>query len=123
MRPRLLIIIFLLSIKGFSQGDSVAFSRDFTLFEGMYLTYLDFRHNWPIPKEKIVTDISKDQLDFYSKLMEMDKIVFTERDGNKDTVLSVRVWGYCQNNVIYININKSFFRIPVFGAISFLLPL
>ncbi len=119
MRTTLLIIFILLGIKGFSQADSVAYSRDFQLFEGMYLTYLDFRHNWPIPKEKITSDIGKDQLDFYSKMMEKDKIEYVERDGNKDFVKPEKVWGYCQNNVIYINVNKSFFRIPVFGAISF----
>lgn len=98
--------------------DSVAFSGDFRLYEGLYLSYDEFRYNWPIPKEKIITKINKDQLDFYSKLIEQEFIDYQERDGSISKIRSEKVWGYCQNNIIFINQNKNFFRIPVFGAIS-----
>lgn len=121
MRPCLFILAFLFVFKGQSQSDSVGYSADFMLYEGLYLTYQDFRHNWPISKEKIISNLNKDQLDYYTKLIENEKIEYIERDGNKDYVRSSEVWGYCQNNIIYININKSFFRVPVFGAISYFL--
>jgi hypothetical protein len=89
------------------------------LYEGLYLQYSDFRHNWPIPKEKLITDIKKDQLDFYAKLIESDNIEYLERDGNKARIKAENVWGFCQNNIIYINYKKNFYRIPVFGAISY----
>lgn len=98
--------------------DSVAYSKDFRLYEGLYLNYQEFRYNWPIPKEKIITKINKDQLDFYSKLIEEEFIEFTERDGSVTKIKSEKVWGYCQNNIIFINLDKNFYRIPVFGAIS-----
>lgn len=98
--------------------DSIAFTKDFRLYEGLYLGYQDFRYNWPIPKEKIITRINKDQLDFYSKLIDEEFIEYTERDGSVSKIKSDRVWGYCQNNIIFINQDKNFFRIPVFGAIS-----
>ena len=121
MRPFIFIILLTIGSRLYSQADSVAYSKDFTLYEGLYLTYWDFRHNWPIPKEKILTKINKDQLDFYGKLIEEDNIEYIERDGNNSVIKSDKVWGFCQNNVIYLNINKSFFRIPVFGAISYFL--
>jgi len=99
--------------------DSVAYTRDFRLYEGLYLSYQDFRYNWPIPKEKINTKINKDQLDFYSKLLEEQEMIdYTERDGAEAKVKTEKVWGYCQNNIIYINQDNNFFRIPVFGAVS-----
>lgn len=98
--------------------DSVAFTKDFRLYEGLYLGYQDFRYNWPIPKEKIITKINKDQLDFYSKLIEEEFIEYTERDGSITKMKSEQVWGYCQNNIIFINQDKNFYRIPVFGSIS-----
>ncbi len=98
--------------------DSVAYSKDFRLYEGLYLNYEEFRYNWPISKEKIITKINKDQLDFYSKLIEEEFIEYTERDGAVSKVKSEKVWGYCQNNIIFINQDKNFYRIPVFGAIS-----
>jgi len=113
-----LISIFLLKTTFFKAQDSIAYTKDFRLYEGIYLSYQDFRYNWPIPKEKINTAINKDQLDFYSKLIEEDLIDYTERDGSETKVKSEKVWGYCQNNMIYINQDKNFFRIPVFGSIS-----
>lgn len=117
---RMWMIMFLLAFGAFKAmaQDSVAFNRDFRLYEGLYLGYQDFRYNWPIPKEKIITRINKDQLDFYTKLIEGEFVEFYERDGSISKVRSEKVWGYCQNNNIFINQNKKFFRIPVFGAIS-----
>ena len=87
--------------------DSIPFTRDFRLYEGLYLNYQEFRVNWPIPKEQIITTINKDQLDFYSKLIEQDIIEYKERDGSITKIQSNRVWGYCQNNIIFINQDKN----------------
>lgn len=113
----LVLLWFIIPQRGMAQ-DSVAYSGDFRLYEGLYLGYQDFRYNWPIPKEKIITNINKDQLDFYSKLIEEEFVEYRERDGSVTKIESEKVWGYCQNNIIFINLNKSFVRIPVFGAIS-----
>lgn len=113
-----LLMLCFLSFGNIKAQDSVAFTKDFRLYEGLYLGYQDFRYNWPIPKEKIITTINKDQLDFYSKLIEEEFIEFTERDGSVTKIKSEQVWGYCQNNIIFLNQDKNFFRIPVFGAIS-----
>jgi hypothetical protein len=118
MRCRLLLLCSLLCSFYLKAQDSIPFTKDFRLYEGLYLGYQDFRYNWPIPKEKIITNINKDQLDFYSKLIDEEFIEFTERDGSVSKIKSERVWGYCQNNIIFINQENNFFRIPVFGAIS-----
>lgn len=119
MRLYLIYTLIILSLFTKSKAqDSVAFSKDFRLYEGLYLGYQDFRYNWPIPKEKIITKINKDQLDFYSKLIEEDFIEYQERDGSISKIKPEHVWGYCQNNIIFINQDKNFYRIPVFGSIS-----
>jgi len=118
---RYALFFLLMSFFGFNKikaQDTIAFTKDFRLYEGLYLGYQDFRYNWPIPKEKIITKINKDQLDFYSKLIEEEFIEYTERDGSVSKIKSEQVWGYCQNNIIFINQDKNFYRIPVFGAIS-----
>lgn len=103
-----------------AQGkDSIVFSKNFALNEGLYINYADLRHNWPIPKEKISTKIDKNQLDFYTKLIESENINYIERDGSQAKIYSGDVWGFCQNNVVYINYKRTFFRIPLFGAISY----
>lgn len=119
MRKLQLIIFFVLSFNvNLRAQDSVIYSKDFRLYEGIYINYEDLRFNWPIDKEKIITNLSKEQLDFFSKLVESDMIEYKERDGSVIKIKTEKIWGYCQNNVIFINQENSFFRIPVFGAIS-----
>jgi hypothetical protein len=113
-----LILLFLIVILKLQSQDSVMYTRDFRLYEGIYTSYKEFRYNWPIDKDKIVTNLPKDQLDFFSKLTESDIIEYKERDGSLEKIKTEKIWGYCQNNVIFINQDKNFFRIPVFGAIS-----
>ena len=119
MRLTLGLVIYLICFfSTLKAQDSIPYTKDFRLYEGLYLSYQDFRYNWPIPKEKIITKVNKDQLDFYSKLILEEFVEYTERDGTVTKVKSDKVWGYCQNNIIFINQEKNFFRIPVFGAIS-----
>lgn len=118
-RRILLFFMFICLGRLWAQSDTLVYAKDFVLNEGLYLTYSDLRHNWPIPKEKISTKIEKNQLDFYSKLIEGENIEYTERDGSHSKINSTKVWGFCQNNVVYINYNKTFYRIPLFGAISY----
>ncbi len=33
---------------------------------------------------------------------------------------TIDTWGFIQNNTFYVNFRENFYRIPVFGAISFL---
>jgi len=113
-----LILLFFIVILKLQSQDSVMYTRDFRLYEGIYTSYKEFRYNWPIDKDKIVTNLPKDQLDFFSKLTESDIIEYKERDGSLEKIKTEKIWGYCQNNVIFINHDKNFFRIPVFGAIS-----
>lgn len=120
LKSWLVLLLFFLASK-FRAQDSVMYSNDFRLYEGLYLNYEDFRYNWPIPKEKIITNINKDQLDFYSKLIEQPEIEYMERDSSIRKIKSELVYGYCQNNVIFINYEKYFYRIPVFGNISYFL--
>ena len=119
MRKLQLIIFFVLSFNSNLRAqDSVMYSKEFRLYEGIYINYEDLRFNWPIDKEKIITNLPKEQLDFFSKLVESDMIEYKERDGSVIKIKTEKIWGYCQNNVIFINQENSFFRIPVFGAIS-----
>lgn len=118
MSKRIVLFFLFLNFVQLKAQDSIAYTKDFRLYEGLYLGYQDLRYNWPIPKEKIITKINKDQLDFYSKLIEEEYIEYTERDGSVSKIKSGLVWGYCQNNIIFINQEKNFYRIPVFGAIS-----
>lgn len=105
-----------------SQTDSVLYSPELVMNDGVYLTYSDFRKNKSIPKEQIQSKIKPEQLDFLTRVMEQEQLSY-EISKNKITLPCKEVWGYVQNGTFYINYKGKFYRIPVFGSISFLVAM
>ena len=101
-----------------AQTDSVVFANDFILKEGVYFSYTDFRKNNPTPKEAIVSNEDKTQLDFISKTLNDNKEINLSYNGQNGKYEVKKLWGFCQNNTVYINYQGKFYRIPVFGNIS-----
>jgi hypothetical protein len=119
--PRILILIifFLIGLRLFPQADSLLHTPDERLDDGIFLSYQDFRKNNSLKKAQIISKQDKDQLEFISKVVFEDKISF-EENGSVQNVESKSVWGYMQNNTLYINYKGDFYRVPVFGSISYL---
>lgn len=119
------IFLFPLCINIFAQADSaivrndsVQYTNNFVFKEGVYLDYKDLLANNPLPKEKIVAAGDKTQLDFISKtLSDNNEIIFSYKGAQYKADVK-KIWGYCQNNAIYIGKEGKFYRIPVFGNIS-----
>jgi hypothetical protein len=88
------------------------------LNDGLYLTSDDFRHNRSIPKERIITQINKDQVDFYYKVTSITKLDYLV-DGNTRSIDPITIWGFVQNKTLFVNFKGVFYRVPVFGAISY----
>lgn len=121
MRSKLLSILFCFFLAGisFSQNDSVLVPTFLDIPDGIFLTYNDFRYNKGVSKDKIISSGNKEQLDFIGKTLE--KETFNFLDGQKsNTALSKSVWGFVQNKTLYINFKGSFYRVPVFGSICYL---
>lgn len=112
------IILTVLSIELRSQSDSVAVTELAPFTDGLYLTHNDHRYNKAISKEYIVTNINKDQVDFYSKVTNTPKIEY-QVGGTTYTVDPVNIWGFVQNKTLFINYKGVFYRVPVFGSISY----
>jgi len=105
-----------------AQTDSVMFQLGHPMNDAVFLTYWDFRHNAGILKDSIEFKGNKEQLDFITKALEQEQLKYKVRSEVK-SIKSQEVWGYVQNNTFYINYQKTFYRIPVFGAISFLVAM
>jgi len=101
-----------------AQSDSVAYNTEFTLREGIYLSYTDFRKNRPVPKEEIQSKEDKTQLDFIGKTLADNKEVSILHDSAESRIETKKIWGYSQNNTLYLNYESKFYRVPVFGNIS-----
>lgn len=115
---RLFIISIIISMKLSGQTDSIL-STDSTFFkDGLYVTYFDFRHNFNLPKDLIKTNIDKDAIDFYTKITSTQVINYLS-SGNSYTLEPKKIWGYVQNQTLFLNFNGVFYRVPIFGAISY----
>lgn len=120
MKLHLTVLLFILiKLNSFSQSDSIAYSREFVFREGIYLSYSDFRNNQTIDKNQIVTKEDKAPIDFFSRLLNKYKDIVYTIEGVETKVDADRIFGFCQNNTLYINHEKKFFRVPVFGNISY----
>lgn len=121
MKGNLLAILFCTLLKGLiiGQSDSIVVPADLSIADAVYISYYDFRHNKGVLKEKITSTINKDQLDFIGK--SLDKETFTYSDEQKTSeIKSSTVWGFVQNKTLYINYKGSFYRVPVFGSVCYL---
>lgn len=112
----LMTLIFSFSIR--AQEDSVQYQVGMQIPDGVYLSFWDFRHNQVIGKEQIVSDMNPELLDYVGKALEKEKLVYKIK-GNSVNIASKEVWGYVQNGTFYVNYQGKFYRIPVFGAISY----
>ncbi|MBL7932196.1 MAG: hypothetical protein JNL60_09845 [Bacteroidia bacterium] len=102
-----------------AQGDSTAFPINSRIDDGIYLTYQDFRHNKPLGKSDIESQEDKSQQEFMSKVLFQEKFN-ANHNGSSIVVESKKVWGYFQNNTLYVNYQGDFYRVPVFGSICYL---
>jgi hypothetical protein len=121
MPPKSLLLCIFICFQffGFSQTDSVEYVSGMPIEDGVYMSYTDFRYNKSISKNLINSKQDKEQLEFISKVLENEKFTVIQ-DEAAAVYNSKDVWGYFQNNTFYVNYKGDFYRVPVFGSISFL---
>ncbi len=124
---RSVIVIFLVMIvsqKVLAQdstllkGDSMQYTKDFVWREGIYLSYKDFRNNNPIPKLYIDEEGKREEIDFIGKIIEKQAYIHYTMEGVSFKVSTDSLWGFSENNGVFINHEKRYFRLPNLGNIS-----
>jgi hypothetical protein len=116
----IILITFLSVIYAYGQTDSVKlvkYGPGFRFSDGIYLDHNQLLNNNPIPKKRIVTEINRTDFDFFSKLINQNKIEYYDEFGIRRTIAVNDLWGFCNRGTIYINWGNEFCRIPVVGAI------
>ncbi|MCX7728257.1 MAG: hypothetical protein N2203_02190, partial [Bacteroidia bacterium] len=111
------VVVFIHSVFTYfavAQNDSL-FERK----EGLYYDYIQFRDNKPITKSQIISNIDTNQLDFFTKLVSQKQIVIQSLNGQTMQISPKDLWGYFQNNILYIKYDNAFYKVPVLGAISY----
>ena len=119
MKVTAIIISLFIAFGALAQADSVAFTIDSKMPDGVYLQYGNFRRNDPVTKAQMESKLDKEQLNFIEKTMQQETFLFY-REGQPVTYNSKAVWGFFQNNTLYVNYKGDFYRVPVFGAVSYM---
>lgn len=111
------ILIFIFISSQLFAKDSIAYSRDYEIKEGFFLTVSDFINNSPISKSLIVSNYPKTDNDFLSQVATQKQITYKDEKGVEQKIETNSIWGYCQNRAIYINFNKELKRVNVIGTL------
>jgi hypothetical protein len=101
-----------------AQKDSVAYNSDFRFKDGIYLSFESFRYNKPIPKSAIVSTFNREEIDFMRKVVSRKTITYRDSSGMVQEITPGSLWGFCENNSVYIRYNGDFNKIVVMGSIA-----
>ncbi len=116
-RTAIICLFLMLSSFALAQADSAVLDRNFVFKDGIFLNFQQVLNNNPVPKSKIITDISQYDLDFYDKLLEKKTLKFYY-NGTVQEVNTGDIWGYSDNGSLYIHWNDEFNKIPVVGSLG-----
>jgi hypothetical protein len=114
------ILIICVHIKIYSQTepkDSIKYTSNFKFIEGLYLNFDQVRFNNPVPKSRIISTFDYNEPDFFDKVLEKKTVYFYDNIGNKNELLTDKIWGYSRNGAIYIRMQDGFYRITQIGSI------
>ncbi|HTF05984.1 MAG TPA: hypothetical protein VK826_18270 [Bacteroidia bacterium] len=115
------IIFILLSVHiafaASAQSDSVQYVQGFNFKQGVYLTYSDFLANSPLPKSSLTQEGDTSRLDFIKLALSKESFQWKDTSGKVQTTKTASVWGYSENNGVYMRWNYTFNRVVVIGTL------
>lgn len=96
----------------------VRYQGGFAFHEGLYFDFSDFRNNRPsVPKSALTTDQGQRVSDLRGT---NGKVFYPDSTGERKRLDLDRLWGFCDNGVIYVRAGNGFSRIGLMGSISHL---
>lgn len=118
--PASIILMLTVFLSSFCQDvpeGMVQYTTDFRFQDGIYANFNMVKHNYPIPKSRIVTTVGLNDREFYDKITEEKWIVFYDDNGVQQELKSDNIWGYARNGVLYVNLGNGFHRLNFVGNI------
>jgi hypothetical protein len=112
--------IFLLSLYCFqlqAQSDSAVLGNSFSLREGIYLNFEQFRSNRPILLNQLQTTADRSSPDFMLRLTAVRTVAWKDSSGILHDTLVSKLWGYNFNRHVYIQTANDFTRLVVMGSL------
>ncbi|HRH69225.1 MAG TPA: hypothetical protein PLB89_06955 [Flavobacteriales bacterium] len=114
----LLVLLLSIPFSGAAQ-DGVDYVGATDLREGLYRNFQDFRNNAPaVPLEKIRDDQGVAVTDLRRA---GGKLYWQPDSGDRKALAMDKLWGFCQNDAVYISGGNGFYRIGLLGSLSHLM--
>lgn len=120
MRSRLLLLLTVLAGNASAQPDSamVRYQGGFEFHNGIYFDFRSFRNNAPsVPKAELTTDQGQPVTDLRNT---NGKLYYPDSSGKRTKIDFDRIWGFCDNGVVYVGAGDGFSRIGLMGSLSHL---
>lgn len=116
--PIIISLFFILSPEINAQviRDSVPWSQ-LKLKDGLYLDYLQFRQNKPVPRSQIISSYDSTRLDFLRTATSARTVKYKDAAGKQQEVNSASLWGFCENGSVYLRYNGEFNKIIITGSL------
>ncbi|MEZ4757754.1 MAG: hypothetical protein R2817_13070 [Flavobacteriales bacterium] len=119
-RLSLLCSLLLVAMAGHAQMDTVwvPYSAGMDLRDGLYRSFHEFRLNAPgVAMERLRDDQGLPVRDLRKV---MSRLYWQPDSGAREAIRPDRMWGFCQNDVIYVSAGNGFYRIGLMGSIAHL---
>ncbi|WKZ65214.1 MAG: hypothetical protein QY325_10625 [Flavobacteriales bacterium] len=110
-----------LVMAAFGQADTLwaPYQGGMDLREGIYLDFRAFRYNAPsVPLERLRDDQGLPVRDLRAVL---SRLRYQPDTGGVQSIRLDRIWGFCQNDVVYVAAGDGFFRIGLMGSLAHML--
>lgn len=113
---RLLLFAILFCLWNGSSGQGTSYFGGMDLNDGIYLHFFDFKNNAPsAPLEQLRDAQGMAVQDIRSV---SGKLHWQPDTGGQRTVDIQKIWGFCQNDVVYISGGNGFYRIGLMGNLA-----
>lgn len=110
------ILCFCLALRAQQDTIWVEYYGGFELSDGVYADFEAFRFNKPTVPIALLRD---DQgLPVKDIRRSVSKLYWQLEGGERQVIRKDRLWGFCQNNAVYIAAGNGFYRIGLMGMLS-----
>jgi len=97
----------------------VPYSQDYIFKDGIYITFNQFIENNPLPKYKIVSSVPPTSPAYLYEVTQKDTFHYIGDNGYITPYPTKKIWGFSENNTVFIQYLNQFNRIIIIGTIGF----
>ena len=120
MKLYFIILLFFLSTILLAQDTElrrVKYTPEYKFIEGLYLDFNQVISGKPLKKNRIITNVSKNDFAYYKKILSTPVIQYYDKYGIKQEINKTQLWGYSKKGILFIQKSGAFNRLSIIGKL------